>query len=344
VLCLSARLRMLSSEEEEAIRLSSEALALAETLDLDELRIHALTTLGTAKAWLDHTGEAELERALELAKAVNSPLGAGVLNNLAVQATQQGNVPRAEELNRATLALAQQFGDREIIRFARGNLLYNSKFRGRWDETVEEADSFIAECELSPHNMEMAAREMRGEVRFGRGDIEGALDDWERGLALAREMGDPTRLMPALLALGKALALIGRVDEGRALVIEGIDVARANPTIGQLAGIVAREAAMLGVAPDVGEILASAPDGPWKEAALAAVRGEHSRAANMYESMGVPAIEADARLAAAESLLEEGRTAEGLGELERAVAFYRSVRATFFLERAEALLAEARSA
>jgi class 3 adenylate cyclase/tetratricopeptide (TPR) repeat protein len=144
VLCLSARLRMLWSEEEEAIRLSTEALALAETLDLDELRIHALTTLGTAKAELEHTGEAELERALELANAVNSPLGSTVLNNLGVVATQRGDVPRSEELNRATLALAQQFGDRETIRFARGNLLYNSTFRGRWNETAEEADAFIA--------------------------------------------------------------------------------------------------------------------------------------------------------------------------------------------------------
>ena len=42
VLCLSARLLMLSNDDEEAIRTGSEALALAEQLDLDELRIHAL--------------------------------------------------------------------------------------------------------------------------------------------------------------------------------------------------------------------------------------------------------------------------------------------------------------
>ena len=74
VLCLLARLRMLSGDGEEAIRIGMEALALAEALDLDELRIHALTTIGSAKTLLENTGEEELERAYELATAVNSPL------------------------------------------------------------------------------------------------------------------------------------------------------------------------------------------------------------------------------------------------------------------------------
>jgi AhpD family alkylhydroperoxidase len=76
VLCLTARLLMLSSEQEEAIRLGSEALELADALDLDELRIHALTTIGTAKFGLDGTGDVELERALELAIVTVSQLNA----------------------------------------------------------------------------------------------------------------------------------------------------------------------------------------------------------------------------------------------------------------------------
>jgi hypothetical protein len=43
-------------------------------------------------------------------------------------------------------------------------------------------------------------------------------------------------------------------------------------------------------------------------------------------------------------LLGEGRTAAGLAELEKALAFYRTVGATFYLERGEALLQEAKSA
>jgi tetratricopeptide (TPR) repeat protein len=341
VLCLSARFHMLSSEEEEAIRIGTEALALAEKLDLDELRIHALTSVGTAKAWLDHTGDVELDLALEIAKATNSPLAVTVLNNLGVLATQTGDVVRSEELNFETLRTAERMGDGENIRFARANLLYSSMFRGRWDETIENADRFIAECETSPHNMEQAAREMRATIRLARGDIDGALDDWDHALALARELKDPTRVLPALLGRARGLALIGRDDEARALVSEGIEIARETPTIAHTFLILAGEAHMLDVAPEVVEVLSMAPDGPWKDAALAEAGGEPARAAELYHRMGASAIEADARFGAAQALLEDGRTEEGLAQLEQALAFYRSVGATFFLERGEAMLAQA---
>ena len=108
-------------------------------------------------------------------------------------------------------------------------------------------------------------------------------------------------------------------------------------------GRIASETDKLGVTADVDEIVSQAPDGPWKEAALAEVRGERTRAADMLRRMGARAIEADVRIAAAEALLEEGRTTEGLAELEKALTFYRSVGATL-LDRGEALLAEAKTA
>ena len=121
-------------------------------------------------------------------------------------------------------------------------------------------------------------------------------------------------------------------------------MARANPALAAMLGRIASESDRLGVTSDVDEIISQAPEGPWKDAALAELRGERTRAADMYRRMGVPAIEADVRIAAAEALLEEGRTAEGLAELEKALTFYRSVGATFFLDRGEALLAEAKTA
>jgi tetratricopeptide (TPR) repeat protein len=192
--------------------------------------------------------------------------------------------------------------------------------------------------------METAARETRAHVRFARGDAEGAFEDWEQGLALARAMGSPERLIPALLDLGHALALLGRLDEARAYVLEGMNVARANPALGDMLRMIAGETDKLGVTPDVDDILSHAPDGPWKDVGLAELHGEGTRAADMCRRMGAPALEADVRMAAAEALLDDGRTAEGLAELERALAFYRSVGATFFLERGESLLREAKSA
>jgi hypothetical protein len=52
--------------------------------------------------------------------------------------------------------------------------------------------------------------------------------------------------------------------------------------------------------------------------------------------------EAEMRLAAAEELAEQGRDSESKVELETALAFYRSVGATYLIRRGEALLAAPR--
>ena len=54
---------------------------------------------------------------------------------------------------------------------------------------------------------------------------------------------------------------------------------------------------------------------------------------------GSPTHEAEARLCAAEQLIETGRRAEGEVELQKALAFYRKVGATSYIQQGEALLA-----
>ena len=92
VLALSARFRMLKGDNEQAIRVAQEALGLAEGLELDELRAHALTTIGSSKSRIElASGRAELEQALEIALAADSPIAAATLNNLAVLAIWEGD-------------------------------------------------------------------------------------------------------------------------------------------------------------------------------------------------------------------------------------------------------------
>jgi hypothetical protein len=55
---------------------------------------------------------------------------------------------------------------------------------------------------------------------------------------------------------------------------------------------------------------------------------------------GSPTWEARLRLQAAEELIEAGRHTEGVVQLEKALDFYRSVGATFCINRAEELLAK----
>ena len=57
-------------------------------------------------------------------------------------------------------------------------------------------------------------------------------------------------------------------------------------------------------------------------------------------SLALAAAAAGTRLRAAPNLIDAERRAEGEAELHKALAFYRSVGATFFIQRAEALLAK----
>jgi class 3 adenylate cyclase/predicted ATPase len=343
VLAFSARLRFLAGAEVDAIPIAEEALALAEEYDLDEIRIHALTTIGSSKMRLDiATGQEELERAREIAAATNSALLSTVLNNLAVIASQRGDILRAGELYREGIRDAERLGDRDSARFNRGNLLYVDFFTGRWDEAYDDADRFIAECETSPHYQEGAARAIRSFIRLARGDRAGALADLDRLLALARDAKDPQRMMGALLQCARGYTLLDHDPQAAlAFATEAIALAREHLNLADYLGQIATVAKQLGIRGEVREVVARSPaETPWKQAALAAAEGDFVRAADIHARAGAVTIEAEHRFAAAEELVESGRCAEGEAELEKALAFCRSVGATFYLERGEALLAE----
>jgi hypothetical protein len=61
----------------------------------------------------------------------------------------------------------------------------------------------------------------------------------------------------------------------------------------------------------------------------------------VYAAIGTPVFEAEERLNAAAQLIALGRRVEGEEQLEQALAFYRSAGAPFFVERGEALRAQA---
>ena len=342
VLSFAARLRFLDGDLEGSLLIAREALSLAEQFQLDDLRVHALTTIGSAKQRIDPwTGQEELERALEIGLAANSPLVPTVLNNLGVQTSSRGDIRRAGELYRESAQVAERLGDRDSVRFAHGNLLYVDFVTGQWDDFSGAADRFIAECETSPHYQEGAALLLRAYVRFARGDQRGALADWERALVQAREVKDPQRLLPALLQVARGYVLIGRVPEARALASEALDVARSHPDLAATLGHISGVAQQLGLRDDMREVVAHAPESVWKKTAAAGAEGDFLREAEIFGEAGAVALEAESRFWAAKELIAAGRRSDGETELEKALEFYRSVDATFYLARGEALLAQA---
>jgi class 3 adenylate cyclase/tetratricopeptide (TPR) repeat protein len=344
VLATIARTRAIAGMPEEGLRLGTEALAMAEALGLDELRAHALATIGTAKNQLgDPTGVAELERALELAVDVNSPLAAGTIaNNLAVAAFLAGDFRREGELFVEALKLAERFGDGSGMRWIRGQLIGMDFIFGRWDEALRGADDFIGECEAgSAHYLESQVRQSRGLIRLSRGDHENGLADCRHGVALARDAKDPQVIFFDLGACMFALETVGLLDDARELSRELVDRLRGYPESGALATVFwfAWSRLAADFEQDLRKMVERAPNGPWKDLAMVCLDRDYEHAASMFAERGSPVWEALLRHRAAEALIGTGRRAEGEVELRKAISFYRTVGATFFIQRSEQLLA-----
>ena len=339
VLTLTARIRMLAGDFDEAIRTGREAVEIAEMLSLDELRAQALGAIGSAKFGRDRSGDREMHEALEIARAAGSPSTIVILNNLGVQARARGDLEGSRPLYAEAEALAMRFGDLVQARFMRANGASTDVELGRWGEAEPVLDELVDAFEQSPHFSESLARCARAVMRLARGDAEGALEDSKRALAQAREAMDPLSLMQALGASMWVLTHLGRPEEARRHANEVLETARLRPN--RFAGLaaLARVAHRLGIAADVRDVLDVAPESPWKSAASFQLDGEHGRAAAVYDEIGARLYAAEARLSAAESLVATGRPAGGETELEKALDAYRSVGAAFFIERGEALLA-----
>jgi tetratricopeptide (TPR) repeat protein len=179
----------------------------------------------------------------------------------------------------------------------------------------------------------------RGMIRLSRGDDAG-IDDAVASIEAARSSVDPSVLASALGIYGRVLLLVGRTDDAREALDESLAIfdSLALRSGFDLPYIVVT-AFELGA--DESRVLTSRRDPVWAEAAKWYFAGEFSRAADVYEKIGSLSDEAEARLRAAKSMIEREEREDGEEQLERALAFYRSVGATRFVREGEALLAAA---
>jgi len=81
------------------------------------------------------------------------------------------------------------------------------------------------------------------------------------------------------------------------------------------------------------------PTRPWHQVAAAIARGDLVAAANRLADFGARTFEAYVRLRAAEKLAVEGEAAAADVQLERALGFYRSVGANYYIRQGEELRA-----
>jgi thioredoxin-like negative regulator of GroEL len=143
----------------------------------------------------------------------------------------------------------------------------------------------------------------------------------------------------AILAFGARIcAELGRVAEAQALADEVLSheaeaVARDGTELAWVAARIGRSAelqAKLAEVPHEG--------GHWRQLADLLLAGDAAIAADRLGEMTYWLSEADARLLAANQLVEQGRDEEAEEQLEKALAFFRSVGAVRFVGEAEALM------
>jgi len=333
-----SRYHMLAGRWEQAIDIGSRALEIAVALNLDEIRANALNNVGTARvSFGDAAGVGDLESALELADGINSPEVARVMNNLASALSTLGETERPRQLWREGLKRAQELGNTSVARFIRGVIPYLDFADGKWDQAVVSVDELIAEAESTGgHAQESNLREIRGRIRFARGDVDGAMEDAERGLAAGRRMGDPQALAPTLSFMAWVLIETGRPREAEILVDEllqqGAVAEFVHVELALALGGLGRHAALKQLVSQSGNVR-------WKDVLALIADGSLVDASDVCEQLGSLPAAAYLRMHAGERLIGEGRDAEARAQLARAIAFWRSVRATRFLRDAEGLVA-----
>ncbi|HEU0305243.1 MAG TPA: adenylate/guanylate cyclase domain-containing protein [Gaiellaceae bacterium] len=341
VLSQVARYRMLAGSDEEAIQIGAEALAVADDLGIPELRAHALINIGTAKVNRgDASGLEDLERAIEIAVAAGSSEVARALNNLAVSVRAFGDLRRGRRLMDEAVAHAERLGIANQVRFSRNVQLWLLFQEGSWDVALPPTEEFLAACEAGEsHYHEGGMRLARADVRLARDDVEGALDDIRKVVELARRAGDPQQRVPWLSGAARVLVETGEREEARPLAHEAIGDQLTSMAWGLVD--LAFVASGLGCADELAEQLERGPQTTWTDASRVLLQGDFVAGADLLHEIGDTKLEAFARLRAAERLVAEGRRPEADEQLQRSLAFWRSVRATRYVREAEALLAAA---
>ena len=316
-----------------------EALAIAEELGLTELVPGALVNIGSARANSgDDGGIADLERAIEVAKATNNPALGRAYNN---RAAMESNLGRAHEWQLLAKEAADRLGNGPVGAFVEGQLLMSEFDLGHWDEFLRGSERYLAACEAgAPSYNEHFVRDRLAEILVARDEPEAAAPEVARGLALAREIKEPQALQPALAAHIRTDVALGRLESASELARELLALLERGVTTFGLIQL-ALEADLLDLRDDLVRVLPKLPERSSVRIAAAILEGDLVRAADIQADEGWLAAEATLRLRAARELVAEDRRAEADVQLQQALAFYRSVGATRFIREGEALLAAA---
>jgi class 3 adenylate cyclase/tetratricopeptide (TPR) repeat protein len=336
-----ARMRNAADQPRTAIALGHEALAIADELDLRELRVSVLTTTGIARTLTgDDGGIDDLRRSVEAAEEIASPESVRAYYNLGAMLGISGQLLASFDALAEGRRMAERFGDAAWIAWYEAERLYEQYWRGAWDDALELADRVVdASDGTVPASVEFDAAHVRAWIALARGDNDEALANIRRAHAFAREARDPQILYPALALRARATAELLGEDEAAGYVDELVErfTKQPSPPMYWVVDLAIASSRLQRGASALEPIRTSAPSTRWLEAALAMVGGDFRRAADLFIEIGARPEEAYCLLAAAAVGRRDGSGQRSDG-VATALAFYRSVGASAYARAAEALL------
>jgi len=345
VLANLVRFAALGDENERAVTLGRQALALAEQLRNDEMRAHLLNTIGVARTALgENAGIADLEASREIARGIAGPEYVRACGNLASVLNVQGQLQRSAELHREALEVARELGYEEPTRWLSTEIAFDHVLAGEWESARRIVDELIAGYEESPFWIQPQTRICRARMLLAEGLVDDAVVEAERAVELVR--GSPVfQSLCGPLAFGARLhAELGQTEDAAELVDELLKT-WAETRAGYVeqwvldawfaAWSTGQEARLQS------EIEESSISVPWLEIATLLIQRDFDAAIGRLDLMGGFSVAAEARLWAGQWLVQQGRQAEANVQLEGALGFWRSVGARRYLRQSESLLAAA---
>lgn len=262
-----SQLLMLDSRDAEAIAWARRALALADDLALDDVRVHALNNLGTSRLQLyDPTGWADLEQSLLQAKRLD--MGEDVCRaytNLTDAAILNREHDRAEVYLAEGLTYATERGLDSWIDCLRGSMALLHLERGRWTEATDMADAILRSSGVAVQCI--IPLTVLGLVRLRRGDL-GADEALARAIALAEATGAMLTIDPVRAALAEAAWIAGDLHRVRQYACPGFEMSLQRKDLVHASRFAfwlrqAGEAARVDLAPPLYALL---QDGAFREA------------------------------------------------------------------------------
>ena len=345
VLANLSRFAMLADENGRAVLLGRRALAMAESLGLDAMRANALNNVGVARVHLgDDGGISDLEESRRIARDLSVAEFIRATGNLASTLIELGELTRATELHEEGFAAAREAGHLEPTRWLAVELAFDRLAAGRWEEARATVDELLPGFDQSPFWIEPSARVCAARLHLALGAVAEARGQAERAVERARISQNLQELSYPLGFTARLHAELGELDPARRLAHELVERWTATGSQGSTGDWLIElwlAAARTDGEDALRDALAPALQTPWVRAAGALTRREFAEAAEILGGIGARSEEALVRLWAAEWLLEQGRRAEADVELERSLAFWRSVGATRYLSQGDALLAAA---